>query len=53
MEYKYKEVYFDNFCALCIHKDKDENETPCDDCLNEPVNEHSHTPVHFIRKENK
>lgn len=51
MDYRFKEVYFDNFCAKCVHKDNKESEPPCDECLNEPVNEYSHTPVKFIRKE--
>lgn len=50
-DYIYKEVYFDNFCAQCVHKDKKEKEKPCNECLDEPVNEYSHTPVHFVRKE--
>lgn len=51
MEYRLKEVYFDNFCAQCMHKDKTEDESPCDECLSKPVNEYSHKPVFFIRKE--
>lgn len=51
MEYRFKEVYFDNFCALCKYKDNKESEPPCDDCLNEPVNENSHKPVYFIRRD--
>lgn len=51
MDYRFKEVYFDNFCAKCVHNDNKESEPPCDECLNEPVNEYSHTPVKFIRKE--
>ena len=51
MEYRFKEVYFDNFCALCKHKDNKESEPPCDDCLNEPVNENSHRPLYFEKKE--
>ena len=50
-EYRFKEVYFDNFCALCKHKDLDEAEDPCDECLSEPVNEYSHKPVNFIAEE--
>lgn len=50
MEYRYKEVYFDNFCAKCIHKDNEESDPPCDECLEEPVNEFSHTPTRFVRK---
>lgn len=51
MEYALKEVYFDNFCAQCVHKDNEENEPPCDECLAEPVNEYSHTPVKFVMKD--
>ena len=51
MEYALKEVYFDNFCAQCQYKDNKENESPCDECLAEPVNEYSHKPVKFILKE--
>lgn len=51
MEYALKEVYFDNFCAQCVHKDNEENEPPCDECLAEPVNEYSHKPVKFLKKE--
>lgn len=53
MEYIFKEVYFDNFCAKCVHKDKEESEEPCSECLEEPVNEYSHTPTKFIREEKK
>lgn len=42
-----KEVYFDRYCPLCKHKDRKEEEDPCDDCLAEPVNANSHKPVNF------
>ena len=51
LEYALKEVYFDNFCAQCVHKDNKENEPPCDECLEEPVNEYSHKPVKFVMKD--
>ena len=51
MEYTLKEVYFDNFCAQCQYKDNAENESPCDECLSEPVNEYSHKPVKFIMRD--
>lgn len=51
MEYRFKEVYYDNFCAKCVYKDNEESESPCDECLDEPVNEYSHTPVKFVRNE--
>lgn len=41
----YKEVYFGEYCATCKHKDLEEVDEPCDECLNEPVNLYSHKPV--------
>lgn len=46
-----REVYFDKYCKLCVHKDKKENEDPCDACLSEPVNTNCQRPVMF--KENE
>ena len=43
----YKEVYFDQFCKTCKHGSKLESETPCDDCLENPVNLYSHKPVKY------
>lgn len=42
-----KEVYFHEYCKLCQHFKKTEEEEPCCDCLNEPVNTNSHKPVYF------
>ena len=50
METNQKEVYFDIFCPLCIHKDEKETEMPCDECLAQPYNEFSHTPINFEGK---
>lgn len=50
MEFKFKEVYFDKYCEKCIHKDKKENEPPCDECMEYAVNEYSHKPVKFKEK---
>ena len=50
-EYRFKEVYFDNFCAKCKHKDKEETDEPCSTCLGNPVAEFSHKPVMFIENE--
>ena len=45
MDYIFKEVYFDNFCAKCVHKEKEEWEEPCGECLDNPVNRHvNYTP---------
>ena len=46
-----KEVYFNQYCKTCQHKDVDESEDPCDECLNEPVNSYSHKPVNYEEKE--
>lgn len=43
----YKIVEFDKYCKKCYHWDKDESETPCDECLAEPANLYSHKPVKY------
>ena len=46
----FKEVYFDEYCKTCEHeKVKDINE-PCNECLDNPVNLHSHKPVNYEAK---
>ena len=52
-EYRFKEVYFNGYCHDCVHKDKDESEEPCDECLENSVNEYSHKPVNFKKQEKK
>lgn len=48
MDYLYtKEVYFGEFCEKCVHEKLEETETPCDECLCEPMNYASHRPIHF------
>ena len=47
METTYKEVYFDKYCHKCKFKATPETEDPCNECLAEPVNDHSHKPVRF------
>ncbi len=47
----YKEVYFDPYCSKCKHLKKTEQDEPCDECLNHPVNEYTHRPVKFEEKE--
>lgn len=46
----YKEVYFDQYCKNCKHKDKLETDDPCDECLAEPVNLYSHKPIKWEAK---
>lgn len=50
MEEGYKEVYFNEYCEKCKYKDKKEDDTPCDECLSNPVNVHSHKPVKYEEK---
>lgn len=42
-----KEVYFWKYCCICKHKDNEEFDEPCDDCLANPSNIDSHKPVHY------
>lgn len=52
MEDTYKEVYFGHYCRTCKHQNLSDQEDPCFDCLNEPVNLYSHKPVKWEEKEN-
>lgn len=47
MEETYKEVYFGQYCKSCKWRDKTEEDDPCDECLNNPVNVYSHKPVNY------
>lgn len=40
-------VEFGVWCPKCEHYEKKENESPCDECLLEPVNAYSRRPVHW------
>lgn len=51
MEDAYKEVYFGEYCKNCKYWEKKENEEPCDECLENPVNLYSHKPVNYKEKE--
>lgn len=44
---EYKEVYFDVYCESCEHCAKKDNEEPCEECLDHPINLHSHKPVNY------
>lgn len=46
----YKEVYFDQYCKTCAHKDCKESDEPCHECLNEPARLYSHKPVKYLEK---
>lgn len=46
----YKEVYFHKYCEKCKHKKLADNESPCGECLNEPLNWNTHKPVKYEEK---
>lgn len=50
MEDLCKEVYFDHYCETCKHEKLAEDQEPCNECLNEPVNTYSHKPVKWEEK---
>ena len=50
MEEVYKEVYFNEYCTLCKYEKTSEEEDPCHECLNNPVNVYSHKPVNWKEK---
>lgn len=43
-------VYFGKYCKTCKHESLDENERPCDECLENPINLNSHKPVNYEDK---
>ena len=47
----YKEVYFDQYCKYCKYEKVKDTKQPCDECLENPMNLHSHKPVKFEEKE--
>ena len=47
MEAQNLEARFDIWCPQCVYKDNKETETPCDHCLEHPVNEDSSKPVDY------
>ena len=51
MEQNYKEVYYEQFCKTCKHKDLKDFYDPCNDCLDNPVNTNSQRPVNYKEAE--
>lgn len=45
--YDYKEVYFNEYCKTCEHWKVKDTENPCNECLDNPINLHSHKPVNY------
>ena len=46
----FKEVYFHKYCRTCKYFRTEEDKDPCNECLNEPVNEYSHKPVNYVER---
>lgn len=46
----YKEVYYNQYCQTCKHKDLPEFKDPCHECLSEPINLESHKPIKWETK---
>lgn len=51
MELTDKEVFYYEYCSKCKYWPLNEDDEPCDECLNQPYNEHSHKPIMFKPKE--
>ena len=50
MEIVDKEVRFDIYCPKCKNENTSEEEDPCRDCLNHPVNTQSEKPTRWEDK---
>ena len=50
-DYDYKEVYYHEYCEKCKHWEKADLEEPCNECLDNFMNLHSHKPINFEEKE--
>lgn len=46
-----KEVYFDQYCKTCKYFETPEMDDPCNECLANPSNMHSHKPTNWKEKE--
>ena len=44
-------VYFENWCEKCQYAELEESEDPCNECLNESMNEDSRKPVNWQEAE--
>lgn len=47
-----KEVFYFAYCSKCKHKDLDESEEPCNECLTFGENDNSHKPIRFEEDKN-
>ena len=47
---EYREVLFGKYCKTCKHKDCEDTEEPCNECLDNPTNLYSQKPVKYEEK---
>ena len=47
MELSHNKIVSFTYCKFCEHKNKSEDDEPCFECLENPVNIDSHRPVCF------
>ena len=52
-EQEYQEVDFRKYCKTCQYQKLKETEHPCDECLEEPINQYTSKPVHWKEKSKK
>lgn len=50
MEGDYKLVNYDQYCERCVHRNTEDKDDPCDECLENPAMPDSHKPMHFKEK---
>jgi hypothetical protein len=50
MDEDFKEVLFDQYCKSCKHKNLKENEEPCAECLDNPLNRYTDKPINYEEK---
>lgn len=48
----FKEVYFDMYCKSCKYQEKEEDQSPCYECLEVPARENSHKPIKYEERKN-
>lgn len=46
-----KEVDFNKYCAICVHKNVAQEDEPCNECLTCGALPESHKPIMFKAKE--
>ena len=50
MDEDYKMVEYHKYCETCKHKGLKENEEPCAECLDNPLNMYTDKPIKFEEK---